>query len=161
MLLLILVIDINCDVRYRVGNTLRFPRVTREPPRTIVLWGLTLATVPAGVFVYFLRWYRITNQKLCSNQEIALNHYTSPGEWRAMTPVGIARVRRPRRAVFSRRLRPCPRKASAQSDPGRRELLRIIPNGSKLLRILYQLRNLKAATLFGGSSKRRPSPEKS
>src|SRR5699024_4051199 len=33
----------------------------------------------------------------------------------------------------ARRLRPCPRKASAQSDPGRRELLRIIPNGSKLI----------------------------
>src|SRR5699024_12406941 len=31
----------------------------------------------------------------------------------------------------------------------------------KLLHSLYQLRNLKAATLFGGSSKRRPSPEKS
>jgi len=68
-------ISIKCDVTWnddfdgaytRFGNTLRFPRVTREPPRTIVLWGLTLglrllappktmATVPAGVFVYFLR----------------------------------------------------------------------------------------------------------
>src|SRR5699024_10640243 len=50
--------SINCcdNIIYRSGNTLRFPRVTREPPRTIVLWGLTLATIPAGVFVYFLRW---------------------------------------------------------------------------------------------------------
>jgi len=52
-----LVVDINCDVRYRSGNTLRFPRVTREPPRTIVLRGLTLVTIPAGVCVYFLRWF--------------------------------------------------------------------------------------------------------
>src|SRR5699024_10659830 len=60
--------SMNCDIRYRFGNTLRFPRVTREPPRTTVLWGLTLglrllappktmATIPAGVFVYFLRWF--------------------------------------------------------------------------------------------------------
>src|SRR5699024_1777461 len=32
LLLLILVIELNCDMRYRFGNTLRFPRVTREPP---------------------------------------------------------------------------------------------------------------------------------
>src|SRR5699024_7251792 len=38
----------NCYLIYRSGNTLRFPRVTHEPPRTIVLWGLTLATIPAG-----------------------------------------------------------------------------------------------------------------
>jgi len=38
----------NRDMRYRSGNTLRFPRVTREPPRTIVLWCLTLVTIPAG-----------------------------------------------------------------------------------------------------------------
>jgi len=59
LLLLIIVVDIKCDVTYRSGNTLRFPRVTREPPRTIVLRGLTLglrllappktmATFPAG-----------------------------------------------------------------------------------------------------------------
>src|SRR5699024_7680079 len=42
LLLLIIVVDIKCDVTYRSGNTLRFPRVTREPPRTIVLRGLTL-----------------------------------------------------------------------------------------------------------------------
>src|SRR5699024_4045338 len=53
----VLVVDINCDVKYRSGNTLRFPRVTREPPRTIVLRGLTLATIPAGVSVCFLRWF--------------------------------------------------------------------------------------------------------
>src|SRR5699024_8933622 len=55
LLLLILLVDINYDVGYRSGNTLRFPRVTREPPWTVVLWGLTLATIPAGVSVYFLR----------------------------------------------------------------------------------------------------------
>jgi len=65
------------------------------------------------------------------------------GGRRAVTPVGIARVRRPRRVIFSRRLRPCPRKASDQSDPGRRKLLRIIPNGNKLLRSLHQLRSSK------------------
>src|SRR5699024_9788961 len=43
-----LVVDINCYIIYRSGNTLRFPRGTREPPRTIVLWGLTVATIPAG-----------------------------------------------------------------------------------------------------------------
>src|SRR5699024_5811714 len=48
--------SVNCDVTCHSGNTLRFPRVTREPPRAIALWGLTLATIPAGVFVYFLRW---------------------------------------------------------------------------------------------------------
>src|SRR5699024_816577 len=48
LLLLILAVDISYDVRYHSGNTLRFPRVTREPPRTIVLWCLTLATIPAG-----------------------------------------------------------------------------------------------------------------
>src|SRR5699024_6633691 len=67
---------IQCNARYRFGNTLRFPRVTREPPcpgkgyaatfsakdgisrpSLSVLWGLTLATFPAGVFVYFLRWF--------------------------------------------------------------------------------------------------------
>ena len=58
-----------------------------------------------------------------SNSNIKTSYnFTSPGEWRAVTPAGTARVRRPRRVVFSRRLRPYPRKASARSDPGRREL---------------------------------------
>src|SRR5690625_69835 len=57
LLLLSIVVDINCNIRCRSRNTLRFPRVTREPPRTIVLRGLTLATIPAGVSVYFLRWF--------------------------------------------------------------------------------------------------------
>src|SRR5699024_4809682 len=48
LLLLILAVDISYDVSCHSGNTLRFPRVTREPPRTIVLWCLTLATIPAG-----------------------------------------------------------------------------------------------------------------
>ncbi|RKQ18632.1 hypothetical protein D8M05_00515 [Oceanobacillus bengalensis] len=30
-------------------------------------------------------------------------YLTSPGEWRAVTPAGIARVRRPRSGVFSAR----------------------------------------------------------
>src|SRR5699024_3626672 len=38
----------NCYLICRSGNTLLFARVTHEPPRTIVLWGLTLATIPAG-----------------------------------------------------------------------------------------------------------------
>ncbi|GAB3048394.1 hypothetical protein GCM10027286_08960 [Virgibacillus ainsalahensis] len=58
----------------RCGNTLRFPRAAGEPPRArrvarlfrdatllaekiaIALRGLTDASSPAGVFVYFLRW---------------------------------------------------------------------------------------------------------
>src|SRR5690625_7594105 len=57
LLLLSIVVDINCNIRCRSRNTLRFPRVTREPPRTIVLRSLTLATVPAGAPGYFLRWF--------------------------------------------------------------------------------------------------------
>src|SRR5699024_2100790 len=55
-------------------------------------------------------------------QKSASPHFISPGKWRVVTPAGIARVRRPHRVVFSRRLRPCPRKASTRSDPGRREM---------------------------------------
>ena len=55
-------------------------------------------------------------------QKLASYHFISPGEWRVVTPAGIARVRRPRRVVFSRRMRPCPRKASTRSDLGRREM---------------------------------------
>lgn len=39
----------------RSGKLLRFPRATGEPPRAIVLWGLTLAFAPGVVYVYFLR----------------------------------------------------------------------------------------------------------
>src|SRR5699024_686658 len=78
--------------------------------------------------------------------KISIQPLHSSGKRRAVTPVGIARVRRPRRVIFSRRLRPCPRKASAQSDTGRRELLRIIPNGNKLVCILFQLQRLSNKT---------------
>src|SRR5699024_11115706 len=67
----------------------------------------------------------------------------SPGEWRVVTPAGIARVRRPHRVVFSRRLRPCPRKASTRSDPGRRERHVLIEKNQQLRRSLYQLRRIK------------------
>jgi len=43
----------------RFGNTLRFPRAAGEPPRASALRGLTDAFPPAGVYVYFLRWYCI------------------------------------------------------------------------------------------------------
>src|SRR5690625_4389086 len=57
-----------------------------------------------------------------SNNNIKTSYnFTSSGEWRAVTPAGTARVRRPRRVVFSRRLRPCPRKASARIDPERQQ----------------------------------------
>jgi hypothetical protein len=46
--------------------------------------------------------------------------FTSPGERRAVTPAGIARVRRPRRVVFSRRAEAMPAERSANSDSGRR-----------------------------------------
>src|SRR5699024_4173604 len=75
----------------------------------------------------------------------------SPGEWRVVTPAGIARVRRPHRVGFSRRLRPCPRKASTRSDPGRREMHVLIEKNQHLRHSLYQLR--------GGARYRSPSPK--
>jgi len=52
-----LIQQLYCDVRYRSGNTLRFPRARDEPPhsqRTLVA-GSHRLRFPAGVFVYFLR----------------------------------------------------------------------------------------------------------
>src|SRR5699024_9226292 len=72
-------------------------------------------------------------------QKLASTHFISPGEWRVVTPAGIARVRRPHRVVFSRRLRPCPRKASIWSDPGRREMHVPIEKNQQLFHSLYQL----------------------
>ena len=74
------------------------------------------------------------------------------------TFAGIARVRRPRkkRSLLLRRLRTCPRKASTWSDPGRREMHVLIEkNPAELCRSLYQLRELKATTLFNGKSNRK------
>jgi len=48
---------LNCDISYRSGNTLRFPRARDEPPhsqRTLVV-GSHRLRFPVGVFVYFLR----------------------------------------------------------------------------------------------------------
>jgi len=42
---------------HRYGNIPRFPRAAGEPPRAIALRGLTEAFLPAGVSVYFLRWF--------------------------------------------------------------------------------------------------------
>ncbi len=53
----------NTAVDFR--GRLRFPRVTREPPR-LCLRGLTLATSPAGVFVFHsnqqLEWVNNKNK---------------------------------------------------------------------------------------------------
>ncbi len=109
---------------YRCGNTLRFPWARDEPPRekpthcgvsSSSLSHRSLRVFPSLV----LRLRSIGGIKIVI-EKTALYHITSPGERRVVTPAGTARVRRPRRVFFSRRLRPCPRKASARSDPGRR-----------------------------------------
>src|SRR5690625_2748271 len=59
LLPLILVVDINCDMSYHSGNTLRFPRARDEPPhsqRTLAV-GSHRLRFPAGDFVYLLRWF--------------------------------------------------------------------------------------------------------
>ena len=89
-----------------------------------------------------------TTIRVARVQKLASTHFISPGEWRVVTPAGIARVRRSRRVVFSRRLRPCPRKASTRSDPGRREMHVLIEKNQQLLHSLYQLRGLKGAKLI-------------
>jgi len=68
--------------------------------------------------------------------------FTSPGEWRVVTPAEIALVRRHQRVVFSRRLRPCPRKAYTRSDPGRQKHHIFLEINSLLRRSLYQIRGL-------------------
>src|SRR5699024_9757574 len=61
----------------------------------------------------------------------------------------------------ARRLRPCPRKASARTDPGRLQQHTYwhITCSYFLRSSLYQLRELKATTLFDRKSKRSPSPK--
>src|SRR5690625_6424083 len=56
--------------------------------------------------MFFLRW--LSN---CLVLVVAILDTAVVWSGGPLTPVGIARVRRPRRVVFSRRLRPCPRKA--------------------------------------------------
>src|SRR5699024_11839354 len=105
----------------------------------------------------------------------SVNSLTSPGERRAVTPrkykpiffvrckscrslpcpAGIARVRRPRRVVFSRRLRPCPRKASARIDPRRQQKHTYWQNNMLLLHSLHQLRSIKSNKTYEKSSKKR------
>ena len=48
---------IDCNVRYRFGNPLRFPRARDEPPHSQITLavGSHRLRFPAGVFVYFLR----------------------------------------------------------------------------------------------------------
>jgi len=127
----------------RFGNTLRFPRVTREPPRTsfcgVSLWPLFPQDKESFFEIHrtqkkrfsFSRSLRVFSPLVLHLLPLTVvvrvsYHSTSPGEWRVVTPAGIARVRRPRRVVFSRRLRPCPRKASTWSEPGRREMHALI-----------------------------------
>src|SRR5699024_915401 len=48
--------SINCDIRYRSGNTLRFPRARDEPPhsqRTRSLWGLIVFAFPQDKESFF------------------------------------------------------------------------------------------------------------
>src|SRR5699024_11780452 len=53
---------VKCE-QYRYGNILRFPRAAGELPRAIALRNLTDASSPAGVFVYFLRWFSKLDRK--------------------------------------------------------------------------------------------------
>src|SRR5690625_737376 len=105
----------------RFGNTLRFPGAAGEPPRANALRGLAEAFSPPRSLRVFpsLVLHLLPLAIVVRVQKLASNHFISPGKWRVVTPAGIARVRSPRRVVFSRRLRPCPRKASTWSDPGR------------------------------------------
>src|SRR5699024_279808 len=57
----------------------------------------------------------------------------------------------------ARRLRPCPRKASTWSDPGRREMHVLTPGSYFAVYINYE--GLKATTLFDGTSNCSPSPK--
>ncbi len=50
--------------RIRCGNTLRFPRARAEPPRSqsTLSAGSHHLRFPAGVYVYFLRWFYTSHE---------------------------------------------------------------------------------------------------